>query len=128
MLTDKFGGPHRLLRADAVHRAADLADRPLATEYRQFLVAGLFVGFAGGSFGRHRHCARWFGTPEPGLRDGGCSVPATGRRGHQFVAPTLVVMFGWQMVPQVCVVAMLITAVAFWFFTYDDPSTGCTPR
>ena len=41
--------------------------------------------------------------------------------GHQVRRPTLVVMFGWQMVPQVYAAAMLITAIAFWFFTYDDP-------
>ncbi len=39
----------------------------------------------------------------------------------KFVAPALVVGFGWAMVPQVYAVAMLVTAIAFWFFTYSDP-------
>jgi NNP family nitrate/nitrite transporter-like MFS transporter len=40
----------------------------------------------------------------------------------KFVAPAIVVAFGWVFVPQVYAVAMLITAIAFWFFTYSDPA------
>jgi len=36
------------------------------------------------------------------------------------VAPSIVVAFGWMMVPQIYAVLMLVTAVAFWFFTYTD--------
>ena len=40
---------------------------------------------------------------------------------NKFVAPALVVAFGWTMVPQVYAVIMLITVVLFWFFSYSDP-------
>ncbi|HCK5870219.1 TPA: NarK/NasA family nitrate transporter, partial [Pseudomonas aeruginosa] len=38
------------------------------------------------------------------------------------VAPMIVVAFGWRMVPQVYSVAMLVTAVLFWLFTWTDPA------
>jgi len=39
----------------------------------------------------------------------------------KFVAPSLVAAYGWQMVPKVYAVAMLITAGLFWAFTHSDP-------
>ena len=38
----------------------------------------------------------------------------------KLVAPTIVVAYGWEMVPQVYAVLMLITALLFWCFTYTD--------
>ena len=37
---------------------------------------------------------------------------------NKFVAPALVVAFGWTMVPQVYAAIMLGTVVLFWFFSY----------
>src|SRR3989338_3250004 len=34
----------------------------------------------------------------------------------------IVVAYGWTMVPQVYAGLMLVTAIAFWFFTFTDPS------
>ena len=44
----------------------------------------------------------------------------TGAAITKLVAPTIVVVYGWTMVPKVYAVLMLITAIAFWFFTYTD--------
>jgi len=38
----------------------------------------------------------------------------------KFVAPALVVAYGWQAVPQVYAFAMLAMAILFWIFTYTD--------
>jgi NNP family nitrate/nitrite transporter-like MFS transporter len=38
------------------------------------------------------------------------------------VAPAIVVAAGWAMVPKVYAVAMLVTALAFWMFSYHDPA------
>ncbi len=38
----------------------------------------------------------------------------------KFVAPSLVVAYGWQSVPHVYAVAMLVMAILFWMFTYTD--------
>lgn len=40
----------------------------------------------------------------------------------KFVAPTLVVAYGWQMVPKVYAIAMLITVLLFWMFSYTEES------
>jgi len=39
----------------------------------------------------------------------------------KFVAPSIVVAYGWQTVPQVYAVAMFVVVVFFWMFTYSDP-------
>ena len=40
---------------------------------------------------------------------------------NKFVAPALVVAFGWTMVPQVYAGVMTVTLIAFWFFSHSDP-------
>ncbi|MFZ5660055.1 MAG: MFS transporter, partial [Pseudomonadota bacterium] len=40
----------------------------------------------------------------------------------KFVAPSIVVAYGWTMVPTVYAAAMLIMALLFWFLTYSDPA------
>jgi len=102
-----------------------------ATEFWHFLLTGLFVGLAGGSFSVGiAYCARWFPKERQGFAMGIFGAGNSGAALTKFVAPALVVGFGWQMVPQVYAVAMLVTAVAFWLFTYSDPahkvSSGAT--
>jgi MFS transporter, NNP family, nitrate/nitrite transporter len=93
-----------------------------ATEFWHFLVLGLFVGLAGGSFSVGiAYCARWFDRQHQGFAMGIFGAGNSGAAVTKFAAPAIVVAFGWQMVPQVFAVAMLVTAIAFWFFTYDDP-------
>ncbi|MBT0961338.1 MFS transporter [Denitromonas iodatirespirans] len=94
-----------------------------ATEYWQFLVIGLFVGLAGGSFSVGiAYCARWFERKRQGLAMGIFGAGNSGAALTKFVAPTIVAAWGWEMVPTVYAVAMLVTALAFWVFSYDDPS------
>ena len=98
-----------------------------ATAYWHFLVTGLFVGLAGGSFTVGiAYCARWFPKRRQGLAMGIFGAGNTGAAVNKLVAPSIVVAFGWTMVPQVYAVLMLAIAIAFWFFTYtdEDHSTG----
>ena len=115
---------HRVLHPDAFHRGSDLADLR-ATEYWQFLVTGLFVGIAGGSFTVGiAYCARWFPRERQGLAMGIFGAGNTGAAVTKLVAPSIVVAYGWTMVPQVYAAVMLVTAILFWFFTYTDPHIG----
>ena len=41
---------------------------------------------------------------------------------NKFVAPALLVAFGWTMVPQVYAAIMLGTLIIFWLFSHSDPS------
>ncbi len=93
-----------------------------ATEYWQFLVLGLFVGLAGGSFSVGTpYVARWFDRGQQGLAMGVFGAGNSGAAVNKFVAPAIVVAVGWTFVPQVYAVAMAVTAIAFWLFTYSDP-------
>jgi NNP family nitrate/nitrite transporter-like MFS transporter len=92
-----------------------------ATQYWHFLVLGLFVGLAGGSFSVGiAYVARWFERDRQGLAMGIFGAGNTGAAVTKFVAPTLVVVFGWAMVPKVYAAAMLATALLFWAFSYTD--------
>ncbi len=93
-----------------------------ATQYWQFLVLGLFVGVAGASFSVGiAYTARWFTKETQGFAMGIFGAGNAGAALTKFVAPSLVVAYGWQMVPKVYAVAMFIVVVLYWMFTYEDP-------
>lgn len=120
MWTDKFGGRivFFILMLSTVFPIW-LISR--ATEFWHFLVTGLFVGVAGGSFTVGiAYCARWFPRNRQGLAMGIFGAGNTGAAVNKLVAPSIVVAFGWMAVPQVYAAVMLVTAVLFWFFTYTD--------
>jgi MFS transporter, NNP family, nitrate/nitrite transporter len=122
MLTDRFGGRivFFVLMLSTVLPIWLISH---AVAYWQFLVAGLFVGIAGGSFSVGiAYCARWFDKKHQGFAMGIFGAGNSGAALTKFVAPVLLAAWGWQMVPQVYAVAMLVTALGFWAFTYDDPA------
>ena len=93
-----------------------------ATELWQFLVIGLFVGLAGGSFSVGTpYVARWFNKDKQGLAMGVFGAGNAGSAINKLIAPSIIVAAGWQMVPTVYAVIMLVTAILFWFFSYHDP-------
>jgi NNP family nitrate/nitrite transporter-like MFS transporter len=93
-----------------------------ASAYWHFLVLGLFVGLAGGSFSVGTpYVARWFGKERRGLAMGIFGAGNSGSALTKFVAPAIIAAFGWQMLPKVYAVAMLLTAVAFWLCSFSDP-------
>ena len=94
-----------------------------ATEYWQFLALGLFVGLAGGSFSVGTpYVARWFPKERRGLAMGIFGAGNSGSALTKFVAPAIIAAWGWQALPTVYAVAMLVTAVLFWMFSATDPS------
>ncbi|SFH88112.1 MFS transporter [Modicisalibacter xianhensis] len=122
MLTDRYGGRlvFTVLLLSTVVPIWLISE---ATAYWHFLVLGLFVGLAGGSFAVGiAYTARWFSKARQGLAMGIFGAGNAGAAITKFVAPSLVVAFGWQMVPRVYAVAMLVMAVVFWLFTFTDKS------
>ncbi|WP_397535156.1 nitrate/nitrite transporter [Roseateles sp.] len=92
-----------------------------ATAYWHFLVIGLFVGLAGGSFSVGTpYVARWFPKQRQGFAMGVFGAGNSGAAVNKFVAPALVVAFGWSMVPHVYAAVLLGTAILFWFFSHSD--------
>ena len=120
--TDKYGG--RIVMA-AVMAATVPAIWMMgyATEYWHFLTIGLFVGLAGGSFSVGTpYVARWFPKNRQGTAMGIYGAGNSGAAVNKFVAPVILVAFGWTMVPQVYAAIMLGTLVLFWLFSYSDPA------
>lgn len=121
MLTDYYGGRivyfiQMILVAIATYSLA------FATVYWQYLLAGLFVGLAGGSFAIGiAYTSAWFEKSRQGTAMGIFGAGNAGAAITNFVAPMIIVASGWQMVPKVYSIAMLVMAVVFWFFTYNDP-------
>ncbi|WP_324781072.1 MFS transporter [Thiobacillus sedimenti] len=92
-----------------------------ATQYWQFLLLGLFVGAAGGSFSVGiAYVARWFPKQRQGFAMGIFGAGNSGAALTKIVAPSLVVAYGWQSVPHVYAIGMLAMAILFWIFTYTD--------
>jgi NNP family nitrate/nitrite transporter-like MFS transporter len=122
MWTDKFGGRivFFILMLSTVIPIYMISQ---ATEFWHFLVTGLFVGVAGGSFTVGiSYCARWFPKNRQGLAMGIFGAGNTGAAVTKLVAPSIVVAYGWAMVPQVYAVLMLVTAILFWFFSFTEPT------
>lgn len=93
-----------------------------ATQYWHFLAIGLFVGLAGGSFSVGTpYVARWFPKSRQGMAMGVYGAGNSGSAVNKFVAPVLLVSFGWTMVPQVYAAIMAGTVVLFWLFSHSDP-------
>ena len=121
MLTDYYGGRivyfiQMILVAIATYSLA------FANEYWQYLLAGLFVGLAGGSFAIGiAYTSAWFEKSKQGTAMGIFGAGNAGAAITNFVAPMIIVAAGWQMVPKVYSIAMAVMAVVFWFFTYNDP-------
>jgi NNP family nitrate/nitrite transporter-like MFS transporter len=94
-----------------------------ATEYWHFLVLGLFVGLAGGSFSVGiAYVAKWFDKKNQGFAMGIFGAGNAGAAVTKFLAPAIIAAFSWQMVPKVYSAIMFITALLFWFLTSEDKS------
>jgi NNP family nitrate/nitrite transporter-like MFS transporter len=119
--TDRYGGRivMALLMASTVPAIWLMA---YATAYWHFLTIGLFVGLAGGAFSVGTpYVARWFPKQRQGMAMGVYGAGNSGSAVNKFIAPALLVAFGWTMVPQVYAAVMAGTVLLFWFFSHSDP-------
>ena len=120
--TDKYGG-RRVFFLLMLASVVPIYLISYATAYWHFLVLGMFVGLAGGSFSVGTpYVARWYEKERRGLAMGIFGAGNSGSALTKFVAPGIVAAFGWQMLPKVYAVAMLATAIIFWLFSYTDKS------
>jgi len=120
--TDRYGGRivMALLMAATVPAIWLMA---YATQFWHFLAIGLFVGLAGGSFSVGTpYVARWFPKHRQGMAMGVYGAGNSGSAVNKFVAPVILVAFGWQMVPQVYAAIMAGTVLLFWLFSHSDPA------
>ena len=122
MLTDKFGGRIVFFVLMLVC-VLPIYLISMATEFWQFLLLGLFVGLAGGSFSVGiAYVAKWFSKETQGTAMGVFGAGNAGAALTKFVAPAIIAAASWQMVPKVYSAIMFVTALLFWFFAYEDKS------
>ena len=132
--TDQYGG--RLVFT-VVMLAAAVATWLLtfAYDYQTFLLAALGVGIAGGSFAVGvAYVSRWYGKESQGTALGVFGAGNVGASITKFVAPFVMVAYGWKTVADIWAVALVVMAIVFWFTTKDDPlleerrRTGARPE
>jgi MFS transporter, NNP family, nitrate/nitrite transporter len=120
MWTDKFGG-RVVMFFLMISCVVPIWLIGYATEFWQYLVLGLFVGIAGGSFSVGTpYVARWFPRKQQGFAMGVYGAGNSGAAVNKFIAPALIVAVGWTLVPQTYAVIMLATAIVFWLCSYHD--------
>ena len=124
ILTDRYGGRMiYFLQMLAVVVPTWLLS--YATEYWQYLVLGLFIGVAGGSFAVGiAYTSAWFSKERQGTAMGIFGAGNAGSSLTKFVAPLIIAASAtgsWRAVPQVYAAAILVMAILFWFLTYEDP-------
>ncbi|RIK85042.1 MAG: MFS transporter [Hyphomicrobiales bacterium] len=119
--TDQYGG--RLVYAlTMLAAAAATFALSYATTYETTLLAALGVGLAGGSFAVGvAYVSKWYPKERQGTALGIFGVGNVGAAVTKFIAPFVMVAFGWTAVAQVWAAALVVMAVVFWFTTEDDP-------
>ena len=119
--TDQYGG--RLVYTLTMLAAAVATHLLIyATTYPQMLAAALGVGIAGGSFAVGiAYVSRWYPPSKQGIALGIFGAGNVGAAVTKFLAPFVLVAYGWHAVAEVWAAAIAIMGVVFFFSTKDDP-------
>ncbi|WP_373746525.1 nitrate/nitrite transporter [Neisseria dentiae] len=122
ILTDRYGG-RIVLFALMIISVPAIFLMQYANQYWHFLIIGLLMGLAGGSFSVGTpYVARWFPKHQQGMAMGVFGAGNAGSAVNKFLAAWLITTYGtWQIVPTVYSAIMLAMAVIFWFTSYHDP-------
>ncbi len=119
--TDQYGG--RIVYV-AVMLSAAVATWLLtfAYSYPTFLLAALGVGIAGGSFAVGiTYVSKWYPTEKQGTALGIFGAGNVGAAVTKFLAPFIMVAYGWKAVANIWALSLVAMAIAFWLLTRDDP-------
>jgi NNP family nitrate/nitrite transporter-like MFS transporter len=119
--TDRLGG-RLVYTATMLAAAAATFLLAFATTYPQMLLAALGVGLAGGSFAVGvAYVSRFYPAGKQGTALGIFGVGNVGAAVTKFVAPFVLLAWGWQSVALIWAAALAVMAAIFWFTTEDDP-------
>jgi NNP family nitrate/nitrite transporter-like MFS transporter len=120
--TDQYGG-RIVYTATMVAAAVATWLLTWADSYTGFLLAALGVGIAGGSFSVGiAYVSRWYPAQKQGTALGIFGAGNVGAAVTKFLAPFVLVAWGWEAVAEIWAVALLVMAAVFWFTTADDPA------
>ena len=94
----------------------------LADSYPMYLLAALGVGLAGGSFIIGvAYVSRWYDAGEQGTALGIFGAGNVGAAVTKFIAPFVMVAYGWHGVAYVWAAGMIVMGVLFYVLAKDDP-------
>ena len=106
-----------------------------ASSYPEFLLAGLGLGLAGGSFSVSiTYVSKFFPAEKQGAALGIVGAGNVGAAVTKFAAPIVMAAMGWKGVANVWAIGLIVAAVIFFAFTKDDPelaarrASGTKPR
>ncbi|MCQ0093145.1 MFS transporter [Roseovarius sp. M141] len=120
--TEKYGG-RLVFTAQMLLTAAATWMLTFATTYTMYLVAALGIGLAGGSFIIGvAYVSRWYDAGRQGTALGIFGAGNVGAAVTKFVAPFVMVAYGWHGVAHVWAGALAALAIAFFVFAKDDPA------
>ncbi len=119
--TEKWGG-RNVFTIQMLLTAAATWMLTWASTYLMYLIAALGIGLAGGSFIIGvAYVSRWYGPGRQGTALGIFGAGNVGAAVTKFVAPFVMVVYGWHGVAHVWAAALALMAVAFYIFAKDDP-------
>ena len=121
--TDQYGG--RIVFALVMFTAAiATALLTLAYDYPTYLLAALGIGIAGGSFASGvAYVSRWYPQGKQGTALGIFGMGNVGAAVTKFLAPTVMVAYGWHAVAFAWAAAIAVMGLLFLIFAKDDPET-----
>lgn len=121
VLTEKYGG-RLVFTSQMLLTAAATWMLTWASSYVMYLVAALGIGLAGGSFIIGvAYVSRWYGAGKQGTALGIFGAGNVGAAVTTFVAPFVMVAYGWHGVAHVWAAGLALMALAFLLFAKDDP-------
>ena len=119
--TEKYGG-RLVFSAQMLLTACATWLLTLADSYTMYLIAALGIGLAGGSFIIGvAYVSRWYDAGRQGTALGIFGAGNVGAAVTKFLAPFVMVAYGWHGVAHVWAVGLAIMGVLFFIFAKDDP-------
>lgn len=119
--TDQYGGRVVYLVTMLLAAVATFL-LSFAHTYETMLLAALGVGLSGGSFAVGiAYVSKWYPKEKQGTVLGIFGAGNVGAAVTKFVAPFVLIAYGWEMVAQAWALGLVAVALVFWFATEDDP-------
>jgi len=119
--TEKYGG-RLVFSSQMILTALATYLLTLADSYAMYLIAALGIGLAGGSFIIGvAYVSRWYDAGHQGTALGIFGAGNVGAAVTKFVAPFVMVAYGWHGVAYVWAAGLAIIGVLFFLLAKDDP-------
>ncbi len=119
--TEKYGG-RLVFSGQMILTALATWLLTLADSYMMYLIAALGIGLAGGSFIIGvAYVSRWYDAGHQGTALGIFGAGNVGAALTKFVAPFVMVAYGWHGVAHVWAAGLAIVGVLFFLMARDDP-------